>query len=282
VHGPDCVPVDKERYLLRWEAYSDRNTKDLGFHYTPLEFDSNPEMYFFEKLLAELNIKPWEFEDVYFTGGITDPAKTDFFVEYKDQQGKWRRYTPDFVIRKKPVPGMPPSSGRVCIVEIKAERDREDRINGASGAKALALCRWTELNSERLKYEMIFTKTSVVEDDLMRNVWRFCEEREVYLPIDLDRERIADFCRRWKIRELALFGSVLRPSDFRPDSDIDFLATFAPEDGWSLFDHMQMEEELAAIVGRKVDLLTKPSVERTHNWIRRQSILQSARTIYVS
>jgi predicted nucleotidyltransferase len=277
-----AYPVHKEQYLLRWEGYRDRNPKDLGFHYTPIEFDSKPEMHFFERLLAELNIQPWEVEDVYFTGGITDPAKTDFFVEYKDQQGKWRKYTPDFVIRKKATPGMPDGSGRVCIVEIKAERDRQDLVNGERGAKALALQRWAELNPDRLKYEMIFVKADVVEHDLMRPVWRFCEEREVYLPIELDRGRIAEFCRRWRIRELALFGSVLKPTEFRPDSDIDFLATFAPDDGWSLFDHMQMEEELAAIVGRKVDLLTRPSVERTHNWIRRRNILESARTIYVS
>ncbi|OFW14690.1 MAG: hypothetical protein A3F70_19215 [Acidobacteria bacterium RIFCSPLOWO2_12_FULL_67_14] len=109
-------------------------------------------------------------------------------------------------------------------------------------------------------------------------------------------ERLAAAVKEWRdagyptdshqsvaeIRELAVFGSILKPSEFRPDSDVDFLVTFAPEDGWSLFDHMQMEEELAGIVGRKVDLLTRPSVERSHNWIRRRNILESARTIYVS
>ena len=75
---------------------------------------------------------------------------------------------------------------------------------------------------------------------------------------------------------------MLRPAEFRPDSDVDFLATFTPAHGWSLFDHMRMEEELAGIVGRRVDILTRPSVDHSHNWIRRKSILESARTIYVS
>jgi len=52
---------------------------------------------------------------------------------------------------------------------------------------------------------------------------------KLVVPID----RIAEFCRRWKITELALFGSVLR-DDFRPDSDVDVLVTFAPDAPWSL------------------------------------------------
>ena len=116
----------------------------------------------------------------------------------------------------------------------------------------------------------------------MKPVSPFHEAKEDYLAIELDRDRVADFCRRWKVRELALFGSVLTPAEFRPDSDVDVLATFAPKNGWSLFDHARMEEELAAIVGRKVDIVTRPSVERSHNWIRRRSILESARNIYLS
>lgn len=275
-------PVDKERYLLRYEERCTMNQKDIGFHYSPLDFDSMPEMNFFEKLLGEVNIKPWEVEDIYFTGGITDPAKTDFFVEYKDTGGRWRRYTPDFVIRKKAGPGMPPGSGRICIVEIKREKARQDPLEGERGAKSLELRKWEHLNADRLKYEMIFTATDTVEYDLMKPVWRFCEAKEPYLPIELDRDRIAAFCRRWKIRELALFGSVLKPFEFRPDSDVDFLVSFGTDDGWSLFEHMRMEEELSEIVGRRVDLVTRPSVERSHNWIRRRSILESARPIYVS
>ena len=68
--------------------------------------------------------------------------------------------------------------------------------------------------------------------------------------IPIPTERLADFCRRWKIAELRVFGSALR-EDFRPDSDLDLLVRFAPDADWSLLDHVAMEEELAAIVGRK-------------------------------
>src|SRR5436305_15313724 len=92
-------------------------------------------------------------------------------------------------------------------------------------------------------------------------------------------DRIADFCRRWKIRELSLFGSVLR-DDFGPASDIDLLAQFAPEADWSLFDHARMERELVEVLGREVDLVNRSEVERSPNWIRRREILGTARTLY--
>ena len=95
----------------------------------------------------------------------------------------------------------------------------------------------------------------------------------------LPADRIAEFCRRWKIIELAVFGSALR-DDFRPDSDIDLLATFAPDADWSLFDHYHMENELVELLGREVDLVSRRAIERSENWIRRKDILTSARTIY--
>ena len=101
------------------------------------------------------------------------------------------------------------------------------------------------------------------------------------LKIDIPLPVIADFCRRWKITELAVFGSALR-DDFRPDSDIDFLVTFAPDAQWSLFDHMAAEQELAEIVGRKVDLVSRTAIEGSHNWIRRKAILASAQVVYAA
>jgi predicted nucleotidyltransferase len=80
--------------------------------------------------------------------------------------------------------------------------------------------------------------------------------------ISLPTDQIADFCRRWKIRELAVFGSFLR-EDFRPDSDLDFLYTFADDVPWTLFDLVTMEQELAAIVGRDVDLVDQMSIEKS-------------------
>ena len=68
--------------------------------------------------------------------------------------------------------------------------------------------------------------------------------------------------------------------DFGPDSDIDLLVTFQPDAEWSLFDHLQMTGELAAIIGRDVDLVSRRAVERSHNWIRRRAILDSSRPFY--
>jgi len=99
--------------------------------------------------------------------------------------------------------------------------------------------------------------------------------------IPIDRKKVADFCRRWKITEFALFGSVLR-DDFRPDSDVDVLVTFAPDAEWSLFDHVDMEEELSAMLDRKVDLISRRAVERSDNWIRRKAILSTAEPVYVA
>ena len=99
--------------------------------------------------------------------------------------------------------------------------------------------------------------------------------------IPVDREKIAEFCRRWKIVELALFGSVLR-DDFQADSDVDVLVTFAPEAGWSLLDMARMREELNEIFGRNVDLVSKAGVQASRNPLRRQAILSSAEVIHVA
>jgi predicted nucleotidyltransferase len=99
--------------------------------------------------------------------------------------------------------------------------------------------------------------------------------------IPIDREKIAEFCRRWKITEFALFGSVLR-DDFRPESDVDVLVSFASDADWGLFDMVDMEEDLSNIFGRKVDVVSRRAVERSTNWIRRKAILSTAESIYVA
>src|SRR5262245_42371773 len=101
------------------------------------------------------------------------------------------------------------------------------------------------------------------------------------VKISLKHGEIAAFCQRWRITELAFFGSVLR-DDFRPDSDVDVLVAFAPGVEWSLFDHIAMEEELSAILGRKVDLVSRRAVERSSNWIRRKAILETAESFYAA
>ncbi|MBL8157339.1 MAG: nucleotidyltransferase family protein [Anaerolineae bacterium] len=101
------------------------------------------------------------------------------------------------------------------------------------------------------------------------------------LPIPLPMEAIRAFCQRWGARELALFGSVLR-EDFRPDSDLDVLVTFAPGGSPSLFEFVEIADELEAILGRKVDLVTRGSVETSPNYLLRREVLETAQVIYAA
>lgn len=95
----------------------------------------------------------------------------------------------------------------------------------------------------------------------------------------LKSKDIVLFCKRWKIREFAVFGSVLR-DDFKPESDVDVLVTFSQTAEWGLFDHVQMRNELEFLLGRKVDLVTRRALEQTQNQILRERILNSAKVIF--
>jgi predicted nucleotidyltransferase len=105
---------------------------------------------------------------------------------------------------------------------------------------------------------------------------------EAPIALDLDRKAIETFCGKWRITELSLFGSVLRPGEFRDDSDVDVLVTFDDAARWTLFDLVTMGDELKSIVGRNVDLVEKIAVERSPNYIRRRNILENQRTFYVA
>jgi hypothetical protein len=146
-------PIDREHLLAHYRDWQKR-AGEFGFHYTPYNFDSKPEQNFFENLLALLQLKPDEVSDVYFTGALTDPKKTDFFIEYRGKDGRMHNYTPDFIIRRK--------DGKCLIVEVKRERERDDEIDGENGAKALATRKWEGLNPDKLKYQMIFTSTDSI------------------------------------------------------------------------------------------------------------------------
>lgn len=93
--------------------------------------------------------------------------------------------------------------------------------------------------------------------------------------------KLAAFCERWNISELALFGSALR-DDFRPNSDVDVLVSFAPQARITLFDMAQMQEELKDIFKRDVDLVSRRGLERSRNYLRRKQILSSAQVIHVA
>jgi len=99
--------------------------------------------------------------------------------------------------------------------------------------------------------------------------------------IEVPQVQIAQFCRKWRIKELSLFGSVLR-DDFGPDSDVDVLVRFEPDDPWSLFDLARMQNELETVFRRRVDLVDREAIEQSRNWIRRRHILKSQRVIYAA
>ena len=99
--------------------------------------------------------------------------------------------------------------------------------------------------------------------------------------IDIPGEKIAEFCQKWKIREFALFGSVLR-NDFDSDSDVDVLVTFSEAAKHTLFDLVHMEDELKQILGREVDIVSRRGLEFSRNYIRRNAIIDSAEAIYAA
>ncbi len=99
--------------------------------------------------------------------------------------------------------------------------------------------------------------------------------------INIPKETIAEFCKKWKVREFAFFGSVLR-DDFRPDSDIDVLVTFSEDAKCTLFDLIHMEKELKEIFGREVDIVSRRGIESSRNHIRKNAILSSAEAVYAA
>jgi predicted nucleotidyltransferase len=96
--------------------------------------------------------------------------------------------------------------------------------------------------------------------------------------INIPKEKIEDFCRRWKIKEFALFGSVLR-EDFRPDSDVDVLVSFEPDGGITFDNRVEMLDELAEIFGREVDMVEKDAIR---NPFRRYDILTTKEVVYAA
>jgi uncharacterized protein len=99
------------------------------------------------------------------------------------------------------------------------------------------------------------------------------------LPVD--EQALHEFCQRWKIVKLELFGSMLRP-DFGPLSDIDLLVTFSADARWSLLDHVRMENEGSELLGRRTDLVSRRAIEASHNAVRRSAILGTAVPVYVA
>ena len=96
--------------------------------------------------------------------------------------------------------------------------------------------------------------------------------------ITIDMDRVSAFCHRWKVKELCLFGSVLR-EDFGADSDVDVLVDLFPGHGLTLYDWLDMIKELENLFGRRVDLVSKSAIR---NPVRRQEILHTAEVVYAA
>lgn len=131
-----------EKYVLELKDYKAKagQLPLFGFHYDPYNFDSEDEREFFERMLTKLGEDPDNVEDIYYTGAINDPAKTDFIFEYKDNNGEWHSYTPDFLIRKK--------DGKSLIIEVKAPKYR---IKEAEKE----MQELEAINPDKIKYELL-------------------------------------------------------------------------------------------------------------------------------
>lgn len=99
------------------------------------------------------------------------------------------------------------------------------------------------------------------------------------INISIPEDDLAAFCRRWRVEKMSFFGSVLR-EDFGLKSDVDVLVSFSPDAQRTLFDLVRMKAELEEILGREVDLVSRRGVERSHNYLRRDAIINSSEVVY--
>jgi predicted nucleotidyltransferase len=121
--------------------------------------------------------------------------------------------------------------------------------------------------------------TTITEIDLFETAMQTKLDFQIQQRLGLSIEQIAQFCQKWHITELSLFGSVLG-NQFHTDSDIDILIRFAPNTRQGLLSLAKIKHDLEANTGRAVDIALKESVENSENWIRRNEILNTAQVIY--
>ena len=103
----------------------------------------------------------------------------------------------------------------------------------------------------------------------------------IYQRLGIHPQKLADFCQKYQIIELCLFGSIIR-DDFTPDSDIDIIVTFSPNTTMSLLQFIDLEYQFQNLLKRDVDLVEKAVIEKDFNWMRRQEILNNYKVIYES
>ena len=99
--------------------------------------------------------------------------------------------------------------------------------------------------------------------------------------IDIPMDKLVELCKRWKIVELSLFGSVLR-DDFNAESDVDVMVVFDQDGTPSLFDMMAIRAQLSTLIGRPTDLITRSGIENSQNPFLKQEILSSAEVLYAA
>ena len=97
--------------------------------------------------------------------------------------------------------------------------------------------------------------------------------------IDVPYDRLAEFARKWRIVELSLFGSVVKPEEFRADSDVDVLVAFEKEAPWSLWDITEMKHELEDMFGREVDIVERDAVRNPYV---RRDIFDNRQIVYAA
>jgi predicted nucleotidyltransferase len=93
----------------------------------------------------------------------------------------------------------------------------------------------------------------------------------------VDEAALADLCRRYRVKELSVFGSAVR-GEMRPDSDVDMLVEFLPNAEVDLVDHAALMLDLARLFGRNVDLVSKSGLKP----LIRASVLEQARLLYAA
>lgn len=155
-------------YKLPEDLPDDALARQVSFHYEGYNFDSAPETEYLERVIKLIGEHQDNIEGVWFTGGLTDPNKTDLFAEYLGEDGRWHRYTPDFVIQRK--------DGKHLVVEVKNDRfsaevhsdlaryAKGEEALSQEGRKAVALKQWQDLNPETLHYQVIFADSDLAMD----------------------------------------------------------------------------------------------------------------------
>jgi predicted nucleotidyltransferase len=105
---------------------------------------------------------------------------------------------------------------------------------------------------------------------------------DVPLKIELPRAEFSALCRKHHVKELAVFGSALG-EQFRPDSDVDFLVKFENDDAGPWMGHLTgLQEDLARLLDRPVDVIDWTAIEKSRNPFRRNAILGTRKLLYVA